>query len=259
MSKEDFPNLDQNLDQKNDQEVKTYAEMSKEERQEFKEQKERDLEVLKDSFVEYGIPARRREIETEIETEEEEFEGVEFSIIEEDEKLKLAIEQKYGKGIWGLGKSDSSVWMCPDHKDLKSFEENRGFDANTNMDFEKAYQKGHQKGYQGIIFEDIGENEKGETRMKIRITADHPVMTFANFLGKNKEVYLPGKFNNWDAPDPLKFNEEGELEGEIVWNKNKRAQCKIAIRIKSEFDNGGWKDGAKQIMKINLEEENKEE
>jgi hypothetical protein len=150
--------------------------------------------------------------------------------------------------------------MCLDHEDLKSFEENQRFDANTNIDFEKEYQKGSPEGYQGIIFEDIEENEKGETRMKIRITADHPVMAFASFLGKNKEVYLPGDFNGWNAPNPLEFNEEtGELEGEIVWNKKKRAQCKIAIHIKSEFDNGGWKDDAKQEMKIDLEEENKEE
>lgn len=239
--------LNQNLDQ--DQKIKTYAEMSDIEKQEFKEQKERDLEVLKGSLMKYGISIKRRETETEIETEKGEDEGIEFGITEEEGKLKLIMEQKYGKGFWGLGKSDSSVWMCLDHKDLKSFEENKRSNANTNIDFEKKYQ--------GIIFEDIEENEKGETRRKIRITADHPIMAFANFLEKNKEVYLPGEFNNWDAPDPLELNKEtGELEGEIVWNKNiGRAQCKIAIHVKGEFNNGEWKDNADQILKIDLGEE----
>ena len=160
----------------------------------------------------------------------------------------LEIEQKYEEGLYGLSRSNSSVWMCLDHKDLKSFEENQRHNANTNIDFEKKYQ--------GIIFEDIEESEKGKTRMKIRITADHPIIAFANLLGKNKEVYLPGDFNSWDAPDPFEFNEDtGELEGEMVWNKDRRAQCKIAIRSKSVWEDGRWKDDADQIMKINLGEE----
>jgi len=245
MFKEEFPDLDQNLGQ----ERKTYAEMSEDEKVEFKEQKERELKVLKDSLVEYGIFVK--ETETEV-TIEEEVEGVGLSIaeiVEEGEKkLKLIIEQECGEGIWGLGKSDSSVWMCLDHEDSKSFEEKHKFDANTNVDFEKEYQ--------GIIFKDIEKNEEGEKKMKIRITADHPVLAFANFLGKNKDVYLPGGFNGWDAPKPLEFNEEtGELEGIIVWDKKKRSQCKIAIHNESKFDNGGWKKGADQEMKINLGEE----
>ena len=169
-----------------------------------------------------------------------EIEGVETRM----EDNSLAIEQKYGEGIRGLSRSNSSVWMCLDQEDPESFEENRGSNANTNVDFRKKYP--------GIAF---GESENG--RMKIRIAADHPVATLASLLGKNEEVYLPGDFNGWYAPNPLEFNKEtGEIEGEIerekVWDKNKPAQCKIAIHIKSEFDDGGWEDGAEQKMEIVL-------
>ena len=188
------------------------------------------LEEFKSSLEKYGV------------------EGVEIRM----EGNSLIIEQKYEEGIRGLGRSNSSVWMCLDQKDLKSFKENQKSNANTILDLEREYQ--------GIIFADIEENEKGETRMKIRIAADHLVVVSANLFGKNEEVYLPGDFNGWNAPDPLEFNEEtGELEGEIVWNKNRLAECKIAIHIKSKFDDGGWKDEANQKMEINLGEEGAED
>ena len=187
------------------------------------------MEDLKNSLREYGV------------------EGAEVRI----EGDKLIVEQKYGEGIRGLGRSNSSAWMCLIQEDLKSFKENQKFNANTILDFEKEYQ--------GIIFEDIEENEKGETTMKIRITATHPVAVFANLNGKNESVYFPGDFNGWKAEEPLKFDEEtGELEGEIIWNKKKQAECKVAIRAKSSFDDNKWKEGADQTMEITLEPESEE-
>lgn len=174
-------------------------------------------------------------------------EGVEVRI----EGNNLILEQKYGEGIRGLSRSNSSVWICLDQKDPESFKENNGSNANTNIDFGEEYS--------GIIFE---KNEDG--KMAIRIDTDHPVAKLASLLGKNNEVYLPGDFNKWKAPDPLDFDEKtkeikGVIERGTVWGEKKEAQCKIAIHIKSEFDNGEWEDGADQKMEINLEEEDKEE
>ena len=91
---------EKNLDLGVEQKVKAYAEMSEDEKVEFKMEKERDLEKLKDFLVKYGIPVKEKKAE--VTTEEEEVEGVKFSIVEEErgEKLKLIIEQKYGEGIW---------------------------------------------------------------------------------------------------------------------------------------------------------------
>lgn len=198
-------------------------------RTEKEKTREELLEEFKGSLEEHGV----KDVEIEMEDN------------------NLTIEQKYGEGIRGLSRSDSSVWMCLDQEDQESFKKNKGSNANTNVDFGKEYP--------GITFK---ESENG--RMKIRIAANHPVATLANLLGKNKEVYLPGDFNKWYAPDPLEFNKEtgeieGEIEGKTIWDKNKPAQCKIAIRNKSEFDNGGWEDGAEQKMEIALEPEQEAE
>lgn len=250
---------EENLDLEGKKGIKTYAEMSERERQEFKERKEQELKILKDSFVKYGILVKGGETEflaeyavptegTENEfTIEEKIKGVEFNIEEEGEKLKLIIEQEYGAGIRGLGSSDSSVWMCLG-QERDSFIERDKWDANTVLDFREKYS--------GITFEDVEKNERGETKMIIKIDADHPVVTSANLYGKNKEVYLPGDFNGWKVEEPLEFNEKtGGLEGIIVWDKKRKAQCKIAIHIKSDWEDGCWGDDARQKMEIDLEED----
>lgn len=176
-------------------------------------------------------------------------EGVEVKI----EQNILIIEQKYGEGIRGLGKSDSSIWVCPVQEDLESFKENDGFNANTNIDFRKKYL--------GITF---GENEDG--KKTIEFGADHPITTLANLLEKNDQVCLPGQFNGWKEPKQLKFDKDtgvigGVIEGEKGWNEEE-AQCKVSIYVdydKSDieiFEEDGIK---KQRMKISLEEENMEE
>ncbi|MCK4800285.1 hypothetical protein KAS31_04880 [Candidatus Parcubacteria bacterium] len=165
----------------------------------------------------------------------------------------LIIEQEYGKGIRGWGKSDSSIWVCPDQNKLESFSENDGFNANTNIDFRKEYL--------GLTF---GKNEDG--KKTVEFDADHPITTFANLLGKNDQVCLPGQFNEWKKPKQLKFDEDtgtigGVIEREKGWNEEE-AQCKVSIYIdydKSDieiFEEDGIK---KQRMKISLEEENMEE
>lgn len=213
MFKGEFP-VEQQADSNNAESEKTRKEM---------------LEEFKNSLDKYGV------------------EGISVEI----ENNNLKIEQKYGGGIPGLSKSDSSVWMCLDYENVESFKENDRFNANSNLDLRKKYE--------GLTF---GKNEAG--KKTIEIDAGHPVVKFSNLLGKNNEVYLPGDFNKWYAPDPLKFNKDtggigGVIEGKTAWNEEKKAQCKPAIHIKSEFDNGGWEDGADQIMTIDLGEENEEE
>jgi len=90
------------------------------------------------------------------------------------------------------------------------------------------------------------------------------VTTFANLLGKNDQVCLPGQFNEWREPKQLEFDKEtgtvgGIIEGEKIWNEDKEAQCKVSIYATSNiefFEEDGIK---KQRIKLFLEEENKEE
>lgn len=176
--------------------------------------------------------------------------GVEDVEVKIEENI-LIIEQEYEKGIRGWGKSDSSIWVCPDQNDLESFKENDGFNANTIIDFKKEYE--------GLTF---GENEDG--KKTIEFDADHPVTALANLLGKNDQVRLPGQFNEWKEPDQLKFNEKtgtigGVIEGKKVLNEDEEFQCKISIPAEGAieiFEEDGIK---KQRMKIFLEEDNMEE
>jgi len=165
----------------------------------------------------------------------------------------LIIEQEYGKGIRGWGKSDSSIWVCPVQEDLESFKENDGFNANTNINFEKKYS--------GLTF---GRNEDG--KRTVEFDTDHPITTLANLLGKNDQVCLPGQFNEWKEPKQLKFDKDtrvigGVIEGEKGWNEEE-AQCKVSIYVdydKSDieiFEEDGIK---KQRIKVCLEEKDMEE
>jgi len=255
MFKEDFPNLDQNLDQKNDQETKSYAEMSKEERQEFKKQKERELEILKDSLVKYGIPIKGTEAEIK---KERGIIGVEFSIEEEGGELKLIIDQECGKGIAGLG-FDKKIWICLNQEReinekgksiVRDIVNEYASNANTVVSLENNFR--------GVKFEKVGEE-----KMKVQIDSDHPVIAITEFLG-DKEIQLRGTYNGWGDSDPFEFNREtGKWETVLDWN-DEEEKCKIMIRdieykegkkvteaIKAEWD-GNFGKRAKQIMKINL-------
>ena len=157
--------FNQNLDEEQEQKAKTYAEMSKDERQEFREKKEGELEELKNFFMKYGIPVKGTETEITTEgkvmgvefsdKEKERFEqfmpflmafgvpvkgteteiiiegktvGVDFSLKEGKEGLKLIIEQKYGEErINGLGrdKKEKSNWMCLNQEWVELTEEQK--------------------------------------------------------------------------------------------------------------------------------------
>ena len=248
-----------NLDLGGEKEIKTYAEMSKEEKQEFREQKEKDLEVLKESLVKHGVPVRKTE--TEITTEKGEVEGVELRIIEEEGELKLAIEQKSGEGIRGLG-YDGKIWMRLNQEQTNSNVANKfRHDENT-----KAFS---ESSFSGVTFEKVGEG-----KIKVQIDPDHPAIAMAKFLG-NKEIQLRGGYSGWGDENPFKYKEEngkeesGKWECELEWEKEE--QCKIMIRdieekegkkvtkrIEVDWDKN-YEKGAEQVMKINLREENKEE
>ena len=211
--------LNPNLGQ--DQEIKTYAEMSEDEKREFKEQKERDLEVLKDSFVKYGVPVKGTETEIMTEgkvigvefsaKEKERFEqfmplltesgvpikgteteiiiegktvGVDFGLKEGKEGLKLIIEQEYGEErINGLGrdKKEKSNWICLNQGWIELTEEQKEIAESAGVDIKEV------------------EDEKGEKKC------------FSKFVKEN------GK---WDANQVLALGidfhgiEIGEAEGE---------------------------------------------
>ncbi len=204
-------------------------------KQEKEKTKEELLEEFKDSLKEHGI------------------EGVEVRI----ENNQLIIEQNLEEGIGGLSKSNSSVWLRPNQNESEPSKENDDPETNSKLDFRK-------EDYLGLTF---GRNEAG--KKTISFDANHPVVALANLLGKNDQVCLPGQFNRWGDPkygDPkqLEFNEktgaiEGVIEGEKSWDENKKAECKISIYAISEIEIIERNGIKKQIMKINLGEENKEE
>lgn len=197
---------------------------------ESKQEKTREklLEEFKDSLEEYGVK------------------GIEIRL----EGDKLVMEQKYGEGIRGFGydKEKKNLWLCLDQKNLQeSTKENQRWNANTILDLEKEFS--------GVVLEKIEER-----KVKIEIDAEHPICAMLNLIGKEKKAYLSGELNGWKLEKPLEFNENGKLEGELLWDGNKPIECKIAIsNIESSWKDGEWEDDARQIMKINLGKENKEE
>ena len=246
----------ENLDLSEVREMKTYAEMSEDEKREFKEKKERELEDLKRSLVEYGIPVKDMEIEGS--------EGVEIKIEEKEGKegkeLKLTIDQICGEGITGLG-FYRKLWVCLNQE--RTIDENGRFivkdtvreyasDADTNVSFKSDFK--------GVKFEKVGEKQ-----IKVQINSDHPAIAMAEFLG-DKEIQLQGGYNNWGDSKPFKFNKEGKWEVILDWNGTEK-ECKIMIRdieykegkkvtkpMEVEW-NGKFGEGARQMMEIVLEPE----
>ena len=240
----------ENLDLNENREIKTYAEMTDTEKTEFRKEKEQDLEELKESLKKYGIIAG--------EVEEEDIEYAEFSIIEEKEKLKLIIEQKCGKGLYGIGFDGSKFWMRLDQgkeTDDHPVENEFRHDENTFASLKSKFP--------GVTFEEVGEG-----KIRVQIDPDHPAIAIAKFLG-DKEVQLRG-IGGWGNANPFKFvkiNEEsGKWEAEFDWN-GKYKGCKIIIRDTEEKEgekvtkpmdiywNGNYGKGADQEMKIVLEPE----
>lgn len=198
---------------------------SNEQNAERKKTREELLEEFKNSLEKYGV------------------EGAEVRL----EGDNLVVEQKCGEGIRGLGydKEKKSFWLCLDQKNPKeSVKENQRWNANTILDSEKKFP--------GVNLEKIEER-----KVKIGIDPDHPVAALSALIGEEKEVYLPGKFNDWKMEKPLEFNEEtGKLEGELLWDGEKPVECKVAIAdVYSNWKDGGWKKGAEQKMEIRLEPE----
>ena len=235
--------LNPNLGQ--DQEIKTYAEMSEDEKREFKEQKERDLEDLIDSLKKHGVLIRDMEIEGS--------EGVEIKIEElegkEGKELRLIIKQKSGEGIRGLG-YDGKIWMRLNQEKTNSDVANK-FKHNENTE---AFLESN---FSGVTFEKIEEG-----KIKVQLDPNHPAIAMAKFLG-NKEVQLRGGYSGWGDENPFKYNKKsGKWETELEWEEKEK--CKIIIRdveekkgkkvtkpIKAEW-NKEFAKGAEQIMKINL-------
>lgn len=253
---------EKDLDLGEEQKIKTYAEMSEDEKQEFKEKKERELEELKKSLVEYGIPVKGTETEIK---KERGIIGVKLSIEEEEGELKLFIDQECGKGVAGLG-FDKKIWVCLNQEReinekgksiVRDIVNEYDSDANTIVSLESDFK--------GVEFEKVGEE-----KMKVQIDSDHPVIAIAKFLG-NKEIQLRGTYNGWGDSNPFKFDQEtGKWEVVLDWN-DEEEKCKIMIRdieykegekvtkpMKAKW-NGSFGKRTKQIMKINLEEENREE
>lgn len=246
----------ENLDLSEDREIKTYAEMSDMEKAEFKEKKEQELEDLKKSLVEYGIPVKDMEIEGS--------EGVEIKIEEKEGKegkeLRLIIDQVCGKGITGLG-FYRKLWVCLNQERVtdengssivKDTVKEYDSDANTKVSSDSDFK--------GVKFEKVGEKQ-----IKVQIDSDHPAIAMAEFLG-DKEIQLQGGYNNWGDSKPFKFNKEGKWEVILDWNGTEE-ECKIMIRdieyregkkvtkpMEVEW-NGKFGKGARQIMEIVLEPE----
>ena len=234
--------------------MKTYAKMSDIEKREFKEQKENELEELKKSFVEYGIPVKGTETEIK---KERGIIGVELSIEEEDGELKLIIDQECGKGITGLG-FYRKIWVCLNQERkineegksiVRDIENEYASDANTIVSLESDFK--------GVEFEKVGEE-----KIKVQIDSDHPVIAIAKFLG-DKEIQLRGTYNGWGDSDPFKLGETGKWETILDWN-DEEEKCKIMIRdieykegkkvtkpMEAEWD-GNFGKRAKQKMKVNL-------
>ncbi|MCK5475711.1 MAG: hypothetical protein KAI71_03985 [Candidatus Pacebacteria bacterium] len=210
----------ENLDLSESREIKTYAEMTDVEKVEFRKEKEQDLEELKESLRKYGILAEKEE--------EENIEYAEFSIIEEKEKLKLIIEQKCGKGLYGIGFDGSKFYLRLDQgkeADDHPVENEFRHDENTFASLESKFS--------GVTFEEVGEG-----RIRVQIDSDHPAIAIAKFLG-DKEVQLRG-IDGWGNANPFKF---------VKTNEESR-------KWEAEFDwNGNYGEGADQKMKIVLESE----
>ena len=251
--------LNPNLDQDDDPKIKTYMEMSEDEKQEFKEKKERELENLKESLVEYGVPVRGTR--TEITKEGGEAVGMEFSFEEEGGELKLIIEQECGKGITGLG-FDKKIWACLNQEreineegkeSVKDIVNEYANNANTVVSLESNFK--------GVTFE-----KAGEEKIRVQIDSDHPVIEMVKFFG-NKEIQLRGTYNGWGDSDPFEFDQEtGKWETVLDWDDDKE-ECKIMIRdieykedkkvtkpLKAE-GNGNFGKRTKQKMSIALEPE----
>ena len=204
---------------------------------ESKKEKTREelLEDFKKSLEDYGV------------------EGVNVEM----EDNELAIEQKCGEGIRGIG-YDGKFWMCLGQgKDTESNPVVNEFQYNENT-LASLESKFH-----GVTFE-----EAGEGKIKVQIDSKHPAVAMAKLLG-DKEIQLRG-INGWGNADPFEFNEENEKwEAEFDWN-GKFKECKIMIRdIEEKEDkkvtkpmniewNGNYGEGDEQRMKIDLGEKNKE-
>ena len=173
--------------------------------------------------------------------------GVEDASIEIEKGDKLAIEQKCGEGIRGIGYDGSKFWMRLDQGEevdnpvANEFQYNENTFASLKSDFP------------GVTFEKIEEE-----KIKIQIDSDHPAVAMAELLG-NKEIQLRG-ISGWGDANPFEFNEETEKwEAELEWAGNFK-ECKIMIRDTEEKEgkkvtkpiganwNGNYGEGADQKM-----------
>lgn len=206
--------------------------LNSEQKAEKEKTKEELFEEFKDSLKKYKIEGANVEIE----------EG------------NLKIEQECGKGIRGIG-YDGKIWMRLDQgKEVENNPAANEFQYNENT------LASLESKFPGVAFE-----KKEEGMILVQLDSSHPAVTMAELLG-NKEVQLRG-INGWGDVDPFKFNKEnGKWESELKWT-GKFKECKIMIRdteykegkkvtkpIKTKW-NGSFGEGAEQIMKIQLEQE----
>ncbi len=158
------------------------------------------------------------------------------------EQGRLVIEQTLGAGIRGLGydKGAQSLWLCLDQLDPKKIRENQRWNANTILD-------------SGAELPGVTIKRIDGKRVKITIAPEHPAACLARLTGKESAIHLPGQFNSWKLDSPFGLNEEtGELENEIKWD-GKPAECKVAISdVPCEWEDGKWKDKAKQKLEAEL-------
>ncbi len=243
MFEKNFSTIEQKSDSiaESGEKEKTYAEMSEDERKEFKEGKEREFANLKASFERYGA------------------ESADIKIEEREGELKLIIKQENGEGLRGIGYDGKKFWMRLNQE--REIEE-KGESVKNNVSNEFQYNENTlaslESNFHGVKFEKISEG-----KVKVQIDPDHPAISITEFLG-DKEIQLRGEYNGWGDVDPFEFNEEtGKWESVLNWNGGKK-ECKIMIRDTEEREskkvakpvkikwNGKYGKGANQEMEIIL-------
>jgi hypothetical protein len=154
---------------------------------------------------------------------------------------KLVVEQTLSEGIRGLGydKEAKSLWLCLDQMDPETIRENQQWNTNTILSGESQLP--------GVKIEKVGE------KIKIVISADHPIAALSRLMGEGSGVNLPGKYNNWNIDNPFKINEKtGELENELNWDGSE-TEVKVALTdVTADWEAGKWQNKAHQSLGVDL-------
>lgn len=160
------------------------------------------------------------------------------------------IESEESGGILGLGFDGREVWLCPTQS-FEVFQRHNGWNANDRM---PLYSDNLDSRIKEDLNIEIARTETGET--EYRFSKKH---WLTRFLGDLQEEGHPlsvtlhsAQEEDWSDHQaaPLVMREEALVAGPLKGSGYTEMKLSVGDLNVSEWHDGGWVKGVKQVMKL---------